>query len=637
MKETMQKSVLLITMPFAEINLPSPALSLLKPVLQREGISCDVRYLNIDFATFVKHDDAYRAVNERPVIGEWIFSEELFGELAPPYEAGISNKQDSDFLNQSEFDAPGLREKMQLMRSNAHSFIEWCLKTINWDSYDIIGFSSMASQHVASLTLAKNIKQLWPDKIIAFGGVNCLDTMGQATLRLFPFVDWVFMGYSELSFPEAIKKYIAGEMPENIPGVAYRQNGVVITQGQAHSDEMDNLPYPDFDDYLAAFEKWDKHDLPFINMLIELSRGCWWGEKHNCIFCGVNSLGLTYHSKSPERSYAEITTLVERYRIDNIHFTDCILSMQYYETLLPDITKWNRNVNLYFQLKANLTRHQVSTLKAAGVHEFQPGIESLDSETLKYMHKGTTLLQNVQLLKWARECGISVKWNILYGFPGEQIEPYYRMANVVPSLVHLLPPMVVTFVRLQRFSPLFANPEKWGLRNIRASREYRAVYPFEQNDLDDLAYSFDADFDGKENVIEYTRPLLEAVENWVKYWSANEPPMLAFERNSGGGLTIYDTRPCHSNSITELEGDEAIAYLACDAKHSFSFIAAEVKKQQGNSNNTALRRDLDDLVERRLMLREGDQYLSLANDLSVMGKNVNTMLPFLLAHKAVSC
>ena len=133
--------------------------------------------------------------------------------------------------------------------------------------------------------------------------------------------------------------------------------------------------------------------------------------------------------------------------------------------------------------------------------------------------------------------------------------------------------------------------------------------------------------------------MLEAVENWVKYWSANEPPMLAFERNSGGGLTIYDTRPCHSTSIIELEGDEAIAYLVCDAKHSISFIAAEVKKQRGkgNGNDTALRRDLDDLVERRLMLREGDQYLSLANDLAVLEKNVNTMLPFLLAHKAVNC
>lgn len=284
-----------------------------------------------------------------------------------------------------------------------------------------------------------------------------------------------------------------------------------------------------------------------------------------------------------------------------------------------------------------MTRRQVSTLKSAGVNEFQPGIESLDSEILKYMHKGTTLLQNVQLLKWARECGISAKWNILYGVPGEQIEAYDRMASLVPSLVHLFPPMLVIPVRLQRFSPLFANPEQWGLHNIRASREYRAIYPFEQNDLDDLAYSFSADFNGKENVVEYTRPLLEAVGNWVKYWSANEPPILAFERNSGGELTIYDTRPCHPNSIIELEGDDAIAYLACDAKRSISFIAAEVKKQRGNGNDTALRRGLDDLVERRLMLKEGDQYLSLANDLAVMEKNVSTILPFLLAHKAGNC
>ena len=630
----MQKSVILLSMPFAEVNLPSPALSLLKPVLQREGIVCDVRYLNIDFAAFVNNDDAYHAGNARPMVGEWVFSEELFGELAPSYEAGTSPERDNDSLRRSEFDAPLIREKLQFMRSKAHSFIEWCLGTINWDSYSVIGFSSMASQHVASLALAKHIKRLWPDKIIAFGGVNCLDIMGQATLRLFPFVDWVFMGYSELSFPEAIKRYIAGEMPEDIPGVAYRQNGVVVTQGQAHSDVLDNLPYPDFDDYLAAFERWNKHDLTSINMLIELSRGCWWGEKHNCVFCGINSLGLTYHHKSPERSYAEITAMVERYGIDSIHFTDCILSMQYFETLLPAISKWDRNVNLFFQLKTNLSRQQVRTLKSAGVNECQPGIESLDSELLKYMDKGTTLLQNVQLLKWAREYGISPKWNILYGFPGEQVGAYYRMANVIPSLVHLFPPMIVTSVRLQRFSPLITNPEQWGLYNIRASQEYRAIYPFQQNDLDDLAYCFNADFDGKKNIDKYARPLIEAAETWVKYWSEGEPPLLAFERKSGGRLTIYDTRPCSSGSLINLEGEAAIAYLACDAKCMFSSIAREVRKQGGNGcNDSDLRRTLDDLVERRLMLEESDQYLSLANDLEIMGKNTNTMLPFLLAGK----
>ncbi len=631
----MQKSVLLICMPFAEVNLPSPALSLLKPVLQREGIACDVRYFSLDFAAFVNDNDTYRAGNARPIVGEWVFSEELFGELAPSYEAGTSPKLDSDSPGGSELDIPFIREKLQLMRPKAHSFIEWCLGTINWDSYSVIGFSSMASQHVASLALAKNIKRLWPDKIIAFGGVNCLDIMGQATLRLFPFVDWVFMGYSELSFPAAIKKYIDGEMPENIPGVAYRQNGVVIKQGQAQADALDNLPYPDFDDYLATLERY-KYDLTSVNMLIELSRGCWWGEKHNCVFCGVNSLGLTYHRKSPERSYAEITAMVERYGINSIHFTDCILSMQYFETVLPAISKWNRKVNLFFQIKPNLSRQQVSTLKSAGANEFQPGIESLDSELLKYMDKGTTLLQNVQLLKWAREYGITPKWNILYGFPGEQVEAYYRMTNVIPSLAHLFPPMIATSVRLQRFSPLITDPAQWGLYNISASQEYRAIYPFQQNDLDELAYCFNADFDGKKNIDKYARPLIKATETWVKCWSDNEPPLLAFERQAGGRLTIFDTRPCHMSSIVELEGEEAIAYMACDAKRPFSSIVREVRKQRGDeySSDTALRQILDDLVERRLMLQERDQYLSLANDLEVMEKNAITILPFLLAHKA---
>jgi radical SAM superfamily enzyme YgiQ (UPF0313 family) len=136
-----------------------------------------------------------------------------------------------------------------------------------------------------------------------------------------------------------------------------------------------------------------------MRMLIELSRGCWWGEKHNCVFCGANSQALTYRQKSPQRGYDEITTLVERYGIDRIHFTDCILSMQYFETLLPAISNWKKDVNLFFEAKANLSRRQVRTLKSAGVNIFQPGIESLDSEMLKCTasQMGTRVRDNRQM------------------------------------------------------------------------------------------------------------------------------------------------------------------------------------------------------------------------------------------------
>ena len=35
------------------------------------------------------------------------------------------------------------------------------------------------------------------------------------------------------------------------------------------------------------------------------------------------------------------------------------------------------------------------------------------------MRKGVTALQNLRLLKWCAEIGITPAWNLLYGFPGE--------------------------------------------------------------------------------------------------------------------------------------------------------------------------------------------------------------------------
>ena len=77
-------------------------------------------------------------------------------------------------------------------------------------------------------------------------------------------------------------------------------------------------------------------------------------------------------------------------------------------------------------MKANLTREQVRLLADAGVRHIQPGIESLSDHVLALMKKGVTGLRNVQLLKWCKEYGIEVDWNILYGFPGETREDYRR-------------------------------------------------------------------------------------------------------------------------------------------------------------------------------------------------------------------
>lgn len=44
----MMQRVLVVCMPFGPLNYPSPALSLLKPLVQREGIACDLKSRHCD-------------------------------------------------------------------------------------------------------------------------------------------------------------------------------------------------------------------------------------------------------------------------------------------------------------------------------------------------------------------------------------------------------------------------------------------------------------------------------------------------------------------------------------------------------------------------------------------------------------
>jgi len=607
------KRVLLVSMPFASVRYPSAALSQLKTLLRERGIPCDVAYLNVLFRTYTGLPDVYEGIADLIMVGERVFGEELFGDQWSQSDRGRLDTLDSPLLPE-EHQRKGILEGLAALSAMAGPFTRKCLDTLPWNQYDIIGFTSVYSQQVASLALARRIKERWPDKIIAFGGANCHEEMGRALLRLFSFVDWVFNGEADLSFPEAVALWFAGELPQGVPGVAYRCEDQIVQQGSGRPPEMDSLPYPDFDDYFIALQKWAPDYLDCAPISLEFSRGCWWGKKSQCTFCGLNCRALDFRSKSARRAEAEIKQLTERYGVDRVILTDSILNMRFFKTLFPALAQWGGLEELFLEAKANLNREQVRLLKSAGVTLFQPGIESLDTEMLSYMRKGTTLLQNVQFLKWAREYGLYPTWNLLYGFPGENPEAYRRMAALVPSVVHLCPPMDLSPVLFVRFSPILEQSRQRGLYNVRAHGGYRSIYPFESEDLDELAYFFDCDFEGKDRISSYIDPLKNQVQSWKQSWNSQGAPALICEQVREDRILIHDTRPCHTSHHDELEGDLAMAYWACDAARRIETLTREIGERRGKDyrGDASLRRGLDDLVARRLMLCEKDRYLSLA-------------------------
>lgn len=474
--------VLLVSMPFGTVFSPSIGLSLLKAGLAGRGISAHTRYFTIPFAERVGQA-FYQGIAEdgkprtRELAGEWIFSDALFGSTPEDEQRYVEDI----LLRRGAWTvqtlvppvSPALVKRILAARRQVDSFLEWCLEEVLRDQPRVVGFTSIFQQHVASLALARRIKIARPDIFIAFGGANCEGIMGAETVRQFPFVDAVVSGEAERVFPELVERVLTGASGSGLQGIRTRETiavefdrGIFATAPPVQN--MDDLPVPDFSDYFAQFEasKYGRTWQP--TLFFETSRGCWWGERMHCTFCGLNGATMSYRSKSPRRAVDELMALAERYPGCDISVVDNILDLQYFKTVLPELAARETKLDLFYETKSSLKKDQVRLLREAGVRSIQPGIESLSDAVLALMRKGVSGLQNIQLMKWCKELGVRPNWNLLFGFPGEPAEEYARMAELAPLL---LPPAAAG--QLRHDPPRPVQPELLRCRKTRTHR-YRA-------------------------------------------------------------------------------------------------------------------------------------------------------------------
>jgi ribosomal peptide maturation radical SAM protein 1 len=603
--------IALICMPFAPFNYPAIGISLLQAELRREGIGCDNYYLNLPFASRIgcrSYDELGVSSPMISLAGEWLFAHELFGANPQSDRAYIDKILRKEFA--SHFPARAVRRLIEL-REGVGDFLNDCLNRVPWADYGVVGFTSSFQQNVASLALAKRVKRAFPEKKLVFGGANCEGEMGIELHRQFPFVDYVCSGEGDRAFPELVRRLAAGGDTGEVAGIISRKNKETVVPRDVISPvfDLDDLPYPCYDDYFAQLGQvhLNRKFVPYVPF--ETSRGCWWGQKMHCTFCGLNSGSMTYRSKNAVRALKELTYLGKTYgkKIVNV---DTILDLNYLDSFFPELIARKQKFSFYFETKVNLTKEQIKLLRDAGVRDIQPGIESLSTAILKLMKKGCSLLQNVQFLKWARQFRMEVMWNLLYGLPGELAADYAEMAKFIPHLSHLDPPVTCGKMRLDRFSPYFMRASDFGLTQVRAHDSYSYVYPFEQEALSRLAYFFGFHYPQEATVEDYVRPVKKKLNAW----------RLAGHRGKLRGiirkhtLTIVDTRKKHQKIITTLPEPLRTAYIFCDQIRPLAGVEAHLTSclPRVNLADSWLKQALDDLVSRGLMLKEGKSYLSLA-------------------------
>jgi ribosomal peptide maturation radical SAM protein 1 len=589
--------VILVCMPFAEVQRPSIALGLLRATLADTNIRSEVVYGNFGFAETIGLV-SYQAMQSTPtdhLLGEWCFAGGLFPDVVGKDEEYLDLVLEVR-CHGFPADLEQRKALMRWVRAQSAAYVDQLAEAIVARGPRVVGCSSVFQQHCASLALLKRIRALSPQTVLLMGGANCEGDMGLETLRAFSWVDCVVSGEADAMFADLCRVLLehgraldAVALPYGAISQAHLRNmfPVVSSDGMRPPRpvirDMDALPTPDYDHYFETLRASTLSNLIEPGLLAESSRGCWWGAKSHCTFCGLNGTGMEYRSKSAERVLAELSELSRRYGVRSFQFVDNILDMSYFKTVLPQLAATGDRYSLFYETKANLKREQVRLLVDAGVRWIQPGIESLDDNVLRLIGKGNSTLMNLQLLKWASECGIDVAWNMLSGIPGESDTWYAEMATWLPTIFHLQPPSGVIRVRYDRFSPYHMRPRDFGL-TLEPSRAYAYVYPLSKDSLMRLAYSFEDS--GQRGHIHRgwqdqpgQQELQEVVWHWNALWQTARPVLRVYDE--GQQLQIVDTRPCAPHRSWIAGALEAEVYRLCDAAQTPAALLKQLSTRRG--------------------------------------------------------
>lgn len=525
---------LIVVPPFAGLCRPFLAAHLLQACARRAGLRVSVFYANLALAKFIGETN-YEAICDAStsvLLGERFFAATAYG--VPPFGRGEPDVEAAIFDLSSKLKAAP--EIFRTLEAEMGNWVTALASAIVDGEFAVVGCSTTFEQTAASVAILDRIKAISPSTITILGGANCEGEMAEGILSLKACIDYVFSGESEETFPHFLAEILAGRRP-----------AVQIITGAPCMD-MDSLPTPDFTEFFkqrdfflpqSVFASNTQAWLPY-----EGARGCWWGEKHHCTFCGINGLGMQFREKSAERVISELRELTERHGVRRVCMVDNIMPYNYFKTLIPRLGEEVPSLQIFYEQKANLSLDRVIALKKAGVAIIQPGIEALSTELLRRMDKGVTAQQNIALLRHARSVDVNLTWNLLYGFPGDKAEDYWRTLGNLPYLRHLQPPSGPCRLSVDRFSPYFFASSKYGIRSLRPMDGYFSVLP-DTAEVAKIAYHFFGDYDSESlSDAELLKRLETEIDSWRNAWETEDgpPPVLSVVALSSDDFVIVDTR-----------------------------------------------------------------------------------------------
>lgn len=603
-------NILLVSAPWPLYTRPSIQLGALKAYLQQSEPELQVTaahlYLRVARAVGYR---VYHEISERTWLAESLYAALLYPERLDT-AARFFRQRCKGRSFPAAVDFQGLTETVA---AETDRFLD----ETPWERYGLVGVSLCLCQFTASLYLVRRIKARCPQITVVAGGSMFA---GEALLQLlqrFPEIDAGINGEGELPLLALVRGQIAGRRLQDlqVPGLVTRFSSHQQAESRSQVENLDDLPRPDFDDYFRLLASFGPARAFFPTLPLEMSRGCWWRKRapgrrfEGCAFCNLNLQWRGYRCKSPVRVRREVDALCGRHRSLSLAVADNLIPAKHCEAIFTGLAELNRDLRIFCEIRAQTSLPALQTLRAAGVKELQIGIEALSSRLLQKMNKGTTTIENLQIMKHCEAVGIANAANLITGFPGSDSEDVDQTLRSLEFARFFRPLRCVRFW-LGLESPVWRHRRQFGIRAVFNHPYWSRLLPREEiRGLQFMIQDYRGD---KTEQRRRWAPVESAVRRWQQAYEnlhrrPYSEPILSYR--DGGEFLILRQRRAGADPMTHrLVGPSRRIYIFCERHRSIGAIRAAFPELASDR----LEGFLNMMVDKRLMYSENGRCLSLA-------------------------
>jgi ribosomal peptide maturation radical SAM protein 1 len=601
--------IVLISTPWSLYSRPSVQIGALKAYLDSEfpelGIEAHHIYLKIAEAVGYR---LYQAISERL----WL-AEAVYGALLFPERAGRIEKM---FYKEAR-GVPELRKvDFQGIVRRVKEISDRYIDGTDWERFDLAGFSICLCQLTSALYFIQQIKGRCPKVPIVIGGSAISGPWARQYAAMFPEIDYVVNGEGEKPLSGLIKDTSAEKEMSGIESSRTKNADAGATaSGLCQISDIDTLPMPDYGDYFRLLETFSPEKRFFPTLPVEMSRGCRWRRRigdagsSGCAFCNLNLQWDGYRAKTPSRIVKEVDRLTSTFQTLSVAFMDNLLPGKSSEEIFVEISKLKKDLGLFGEIRATTKRQTLEKMRSAGIREVQIGIEALSTRLLKKINKGTTAIENLEIMKNCEALGIGHNSNLIVQFPGSDDQD---VAETLRTLDFALPFRPLRSVRfwLGLGSGVWDNPENFGIRSTFNHPYYAAIFPSHIcRSVRFMIQGYCGDL-GKQR--KRWKPVKKKVETWKKTYDAlhcgsSNEPILSFR--DGREFMIIRQRRWDEDPMTHrLVGASREIYLFCQTHRYLN----QISENFSGFSEEKLLPFLRMMVDKRLMFEEKGKYLSLS-------------------------